>query len=119
MMENRSFDHYFGWLPGVADATQRQSYRDAATGKRVRTRHASTLEAEWQGCGHPDPGHRWDSGRAQLKNGFLARNSGNDEFALTYYNRGEIEFLHAAAKQYTLYDRFFCSLLASTWPNRY
>jgi phospholipase C len=119
MMENRSFDHYFGWLPAVADATQRRSYRDAATGRGVRTRHASSLEAEWQGCGHPDPGHGWESGRAQLRNGFLAEGSGNDEFALTYYNRGEIEFLHAAAKQYTLYDRFFCSLLASTWPNRY
>ena len=118
MMENRSFDHYLGWLSDVADATQRQVYRDPS-GRRVKTRHASTLEAEWQGCGHPDPGHGWDSGRAQLKDGFLAEDSGNDEYALTYYNRGELEFLHAAARKYTVYDRFFCSLLASTWPNRY
>ena len=27
MMENRSFDHYFGWLPG-ADAVQQRSYAD-------------------------------------------------------------------------------------------
>ena len=119
MMENRSFDHYFGWLPDVADATQDVAYWDPERQRRVRTRHASTLEAQWQGCGHPDPGHGWESGRAQLKNGFLAKNSGNDEYALTYYNRGEIEFLHAAARKYTVYDRFFCSLLASTWPNRY
>jgi phospholipase C len=118
MMENRSFDHYFGWLEG-ADGDQTQSYLDAATGKRVRTRHASTLEAEWQGCGHPDPGHGWEQGRAQLDGGFLAEGSGNDEFALTYYDEGEIEFLHAAAKQFTVYDRFFCSVLSSTWPNRY
>jgi phospholipase C len=119
MMENRSFDHYLGWLPDVADATQRQRYLDPATGRRVRTRHASTLAAPWQGCGHPDPGHGWESGRAQLRDGFLAEGSGNDEFALTYYDRGEIEFLHAAARKYTVHDRFFCSLLASTWPNRY
>ena len=29
MMENRSFDHYFGWLRGYADATQRQRYPNA------------------------------------------------------------------------------------------
>jgi phospholipase C len=117
MMENRSFDHYFGWLEG-ADATQQMSYTDPA-GNVVPTRHASTLEAEWQGCGHPDPGHGWDSGRAQFRNGFLAEGSGNDEFALTYYNEGELEYIHGVGRQWTVYDRFFCSVLSSTWPNRY
>ena len=37
----------------------------------------------------------------------------------TYFNSGELGFIHGAARAYTLYDRFFCSLLASTWPNRY
>jgi phospholipase C len=121
MMENRSFDHYFGWLAGSADALQQQSFPDPS-GAQVPTRHFSTLGTggmEYKGCGHPDPGHGWDSGRAQLLGGFLAPGSGNDEFALTYFNRGELGFIHEAARQYTLYDRFFCSLLASTWPNRY
>ena len=118
MMENRSFDHYFGWLEG-ADGEQHQRFVDGATGEEVATRHASSLEAEWQGCGHPDPGHGWEQGRSQLRGGFLADGSGNDAFALTYYDKGEIEFLHAAAGEYTLYDRFFCSLLGPTWPNRY
>ena len=120
MMENRSFDHYFGWVTG-ADASQQQSYTDPA-GNSVPTRHFSTLGSggvEYKGCGHPDPGHGWDSGRAQLLGGFLAKGSGNDEFALTYFNSGELGFIHEAARNYTLYDRFFCSLLASTWPNRY
>ena len=118
MMENRSFDHYFGWVPN-ADATQKVSYRNPQ-GQQVPTRHASSLgTAMWQGCGHPDPGHGWNSGRAQLRGGFLAEGAETDEFALCYYNRGELGFIHEAARQYTLYDRFFCSLLASTWPNRY
>ncbi len=120
MMENRSFDHYFGWVPG-ADAVQDQSYTDPS-GASVPTRHFSTLGGggmEYKGCGHPDPGHGWESGRAQLLGGFLADGSGNDEFALTYFNSGELGFIHDAARNYTLYDRFFCSLLASTWPNRY
>jgi len=121
MMENRSFDHYFGWASDEADAIQQQSYPDP-TGTRVPTRHFSTLGTggvQYKGCGHPDPGHGWTSGRAQLLGGFLAAGSGNDEFALTYYNRGDLGFIHDAASQYTLYDQYFCSLLASTWPNRY
>ena len=118
MMENRSFDHYFGWLDG-ADGDQTHTFVDGVSGERVRTRHASSLEAEWQGCGHPDPGHGWEQGRTQLEGGFLAVGSGNDEFALTYYDEGDVEFIHAAAKEFTVYDRFFCSVLSSTWPNRY
>ena len=49
----------------------------------------------------------------------MAEGSGNDEFALSYYSRGELGFIHEAARQYTLYDRYFCSILAGTWPNRY
>src|SRR5919109_226516 len=121
MMENRSFDHYFGWLSREADAVQQQSFPDPS-GAQVPTRHFSTLGTggtQYKGCGHPDPGHGWDSGRAQLLGGFLAPGSGNDEFALTYFNRDELGFIHEAARQYTLYDSFFCSVLASTWPNRY
>jgi phospholipase C len=121
MMENRSFDHYFGWLAEAADAVQQQSFPDPS-GQQVPTRHFSTLGSggvEYKGCGHPDPGHGWESGRAQLLGGFLAPGSGNDVYALTYFNRGELGFVHEAARQYTLYDRFFCSVLSSTWPNRY
>jgi phospholipase C len=122
MMENRSFDHYFGWWdPTQANATQHETYTDP-TGKQVPTRHAPDVlgsQAQWQGCGFGDPGHGWDAGRAQLHGGFLADGSGNDEFALTYYNEGELGFIHPAAKAFQLYDNYFCSLLGPTWPNRY
>jgi phospholipase C len=120
MMENRSFDHYFGWLQ-EADGDQSQSFPNPE-GEPVATRHFSTLGTggtQYKGCGHPDPGHGWNSGRAQLLGGFMAEGAGNDEFALTYYNEGELGFIHEAARHYTSYDRYFCSLLASTWPNRY
>src|SRR5688572_14868188 len=120
MMENRSFDHYFGWLEN-ADALQQVSYTDS-DGNVHQTRHHSDLgigDASWQGCGFSDPGHGWDSGRVQMEKGFIADGTGNDEFALTYFDEGELGFIHAAAGAYTLYDRFHCSLMCSTWPNRY
>jgi phospholipase C len=128
MMENRSFDHYFGWRSD-ADAVQHRTYLDPDNGDApVDTRHASTLgDAEWQGCGHPDPDHSWDGGRRQLgssltdtrkePDGFLE--GGNDEFALCYYDENDLGFIHAAGREFTVFDRFHCSLMASTWPNRY
>ena len=128
MMENRSFDHYFGWLPN-ADGVQQRTYTDPDNGNAsVATRHASTLgDAQWQGCGHPDPDHSWGGGRAQLgssrtdprrePDGFLA--GANDEFALCYYDEGDLGFIHAAGREFTVYDRFHCSLMGPTWPNRY
>jgi phospholipase C len=120
MMENRSFDHYFGWLPG-ADSEQNETYTNEF-GQQLSTRHFSTLGTggtQYKGCGHVDPGHGWDQGRAQLQGGFLAPASGNDELALTYFNQGDLGFIHDAARNYTTYDRYFCSLLGPTWPNRF
>lgn len=129
MMENRSFDHYFGWYSALADAVQVRSYPDPQNGNQlVATHHASDMgQAQWQGCGHPDPDHSWEGGRAQLgsalnnstaePDGFLA--GSNDDFALSYYNEGELGFIHAAGKAFQVYDRFHCSLLGPTWPNRY
>src|SRR4029079_16651183 len=81
MMENRSFDHYFGWLPH-ADAVQNRTYLDPDNGNvPVSTRHASTLgQAEWQGCGHPDPDHSWNGGRAHLGRARTDNSRGPDGF---------------------------------------
>src|SRR5580765_4819492 len=49
MMENRSFDHYFGWLTG----TNQQTYLDE-NGQPVATHH---LSPDYRGCGHSDPDH--------------------------------------------------------------
>jgi phospholipase C len=117
MMENRSFDHYLGWLPH-ADGHQRGLVYVDRTGAEVPTR---PLAPDWQGCAHPDPDHSWDGGRVQIDggrmDGFL-RSGANDVFAVSYYRKHDLPFIPAAARAFTTYDRFFCSLLASTFPNR-
>ena len=112
MMENRSFDHYFGWLGETAStASSRPDFTDP-TGHPVDTRHVSTIgAAEWAGLRPPGPGPRLGLGPRPAAGGFMADGCGNDEFALTYYNGGELGFIHDAARAYTLYDRWFCSLL--------
>ena len=49
--------------------------------------------------------------------GFL-RSGDNDAFSIGYYAQDDLPFIPAAAQAFTAYDRFFCSLLASTYPNR-
>jgi phospholipase C len=117
MMENRSFDHYLGWLPGADGRQGGLVYRDAAGSEQGTHR----LTPDFQGCAHPDPDHSWRGGRQQLDggrmDGFL-RSGENDSFALGYYAEPDLPFLPAAARAFTTFDRFFCSLLASTFPNR-
>jgi phospholipase C len=117
MMENRSFDHYLGWLPGADGRQSGLTYTDAAGHAQPTHR----LKGDFQGCAHPDPDHSWDGGRAQVDggrmDGFL-RSGANDSFSIGYYAEEDLPFLPAAARAFTSFDRFFCSLLASTYPNR-
>ncbi len=117
MMENRSFDHYLGWLPNADGRQAGLSFTD----KQGKTHESRPLAPDWQGCGHPDPDHSWTGGRTQLNggrcDGFL-RSGGNDEFAISYYKEGDLGFIQDAAKAFTTYDRFHCSLMGSTFPNR-
>jgi phospholipase C len=117
MMENRSFDHYLGWLPNADGRQAGLRYKDKQ-GKFHRT-HA--LAPDFQGCAYSDPDHSFEGGRAQLNHGKMdgfRRSGDNDDFAIGYYREKDIPFLPAAAKAFTTYDRFFCSILASTFPNR-
>jgi phospholipase C len=117
MMENRSFDHYLGWLPGADGRQAGLTFKD----KQGNAHATRRLAPDWQGCGHPDPDHSWKGGRTQLNggrcDGFL-RSGGNDEFAISYYQEGDLGFIQDAAKAFTTYDRFHCSLMGSTLPNR-
>jgi phospholipase C len=136
MMENRSFDHYLGWLAAdkkyVERGKSRYGKRFRINGKQVQTFPAPdgtiaqtapllTNPAEtnpYRGCGHPDPGHGWTQGRAQRDGGFLAPGSGNDAFALGYYGADAMPFTSQLAREYTVFDRWHASVLGPTYPNR-
>ncbi len=122
MMENRSFDHYFGWHPKADARNSGLRYPTPGGGKASTYR----LTPDFQGCGHPDPDHGWTGGRFQWNRGrndrFVFGNeagTGSDEFAIGYYLKQDIPFIPSAADRYTLYDRWFCSIMASTYPNRH
>ena len=117
MMENRSFDHYLGWLPG-ADGRQDGLAYTTNDGQTLATHR---LAPDFQGCAFNDPDHSWEGGRTQVNGGAMdgfLRSGDNDAFSVGYYAQEDLPFIPAAAQAFTAYDRFFCSLLASTYPNR-
>jgi phospholipase C len=136
MMENRSFDHYFGHLATdeqyLEEGRRRYGgdfsingrtdvvYTDAF-GKKVQTLPVRNLHNETnpsRGCLHKDPGHGWGASRVQRDKGFLAAGTGNDEFAISYYLSEDIPMQANLAHRFTVMDRYHSSLLGPTWPNR-
>src|SRR5688572_25947411 len=59
MMENRSFNHFLGWLPGADGRQAGLTYLD-----RAGVPHSTfPLAPDYQGCSHPDPDHSYEGGR--------------------------------------------------------
>jgi len=117
MMENRSFDHFLGWLPGANGRQAGLTYFDS-----LNQSHAThPLAPNYQGCEHPDPDHSYEGGRIEYNNGACdgwLRAGNNDDYAIGYYTQADLAFLGSAAPAWTTLDNYFCPILAPTFPNR-
>jgi phospholipase C len=136
MMENRSFDHYFGHLAsdeqyleegrgrygrdfsinGRTDVIYKDEFGNGVETTRVRDLHNEPNPL--RGCLHNDPGHGWGASRIQRDKGFLAAGTGNDAFAASYYHGEEIPVQSSLARRFTVMDRQHAALLGPTWLNR-
>ena len=115
MMENRSFDHFLGWLPG---ADGRQAGLDLPRWRR-RAALDLPLAPDYQGCGHPDPDHSYDGGRIEFNDGACdgwLRAGANDAFAIGYYTQSDLSVPGPCRADWTTCDRYFAAILAETFP---
>ena len=64
MMENRSFDHLLGWLPGANGRQAGLSYLD-----KHGEAHPTYRLTTFVGCSHPDPDHSYSGGRSEYDEG--------------------------------------------------
>ena len=116
MMENRSFDHLLGWLPGANGTQAGLSYVD----KRGEA-HPTFRLSTFVGCSHPDPDHSYAGGRSEYDDGKMdgwLQTSSNDTFSIGYYEEADLPFFSALARNFTTLDNYFPSILSSTFPNR-
>ncbi|HET9730878.1 MAG TPA: alkaline phosphatase family protein [Acidimicrobiia bacterium] len=117
MMENRSFDHILGWLPGADGRQAGLRYIDAA-GVFHPTHHLR----DFQGCDFYDPRHdvrsvsrQWNHGKC---NGFLITQPVGDTYPIGYYEAADLPITAALARGHTVCDRYHCSVMGPTGPNR-
>ena len=127
MMENRSFDHYLGWIGEALGGTQTFSNPtslvggDSCTAAPLAVEDATPVNAFHldDHCQHPDPDHGWTGGRVELNhggvNGFVERSG---PIAMGYFNREDVPFHAWLVDNYTTFSQYYCSVLGPTFPNR-
>jgi phospholipase C len=147
MQENRSFDHYFGTLPGVRGFSDPNAialpggnpvwYQPAPTtpppsnpseyanpdGYLLPFR-LNTITTSAQSI--PSTSHAWYYQHTSWDNGamdgfvtaHLAANGNAGPYTMGYYTREDIPFQFALAENFTICDNYHCSVLGPTWPNR-
>jgi phospholipase C len=116
MMENRSFDHLLGWLPGANGRQAGLTYLDSQD-----EAHPTTQLATYVGCAHPDPDHSYTGGRSEYNNGLMdgwLKTTTNDVFSIGYYTEEQLPFFSALARNFTTLDAYFASIMGPTFPNR-
>jgi phospholipase C len=127
MMENRSYDHAMG-----ARSMLEGKPGDGLTAAMVNNNRLGTPVPIFEvGAADSvcvvDPPHEWDPCHASfdtgLNDGFLAAyqeryNDDAIEGVMGYLTRNHLPVTYALADAYTSCDRWFCSVMGPTWPNR-
>jgi phospholipase C len=129
MMENRSFDHYFGSLSLLEGRTDVDGlvggeFNLGPGGERVESFPMTNPFVS-------PPPHTWEAMHGMWNNGK------NDGFCLEHHKengatnpqafrevmqfmrREDLPIHYALADAYALCDKYHCSLLGPTWPNRF
>jgi len=124
MMENRSYDHLLGAraLEGLGgDGLTTTMFNRNLAGDPVGVYEAMVGQL----C-VVDPPHGWeechDSFDGGLNEGFLiaheTRNGAGQKGVMEYLTRAQVPVSWALADAYGTCDRYFCSVMGPTWPNR-
>lgn len=119
MLENHSFDDHFGML-GRGDGFRLGpngrpiDANPYTAGKLVEAFHMPS-SCQLNGA----PSQAWVSSHAAWNNG---RNDGfvkaSGPVAMGYWNQADIPFYYGLGRTFPVSDRWFCSTLAQTYPNR-
>jgi phospholipase C len=125
MMENRSFDHYFGSLTLNEGRTDVDGIAADMSNPHPDGRDIKVFRSQIN-CLH-DPPHSWSESHDQFNFGandgfveaFYWRHPSVAEEAMGYLDRAQLSAFYELADAYTLCDQWFSSLMTSTQPNRF
>jgi phospholipase C len=126
MQENRSFDHYFGTMPGVRGFSDR--FPIPTTNGNVWSQigvnneliqpyylDPASFNGYWIGGDHTWPTQHagWNQGNMVAWPKAKSLNA-----TMGYLEQGDIPFYRALASAFTICDAYHCSVLGPTMPNR-
>jgi phospholipase C len=122
MMENHSYDNKLGMLgrPGADGFTLGAHGKPTATNHYANgdIQHAFEMPTTCQLFGKPS--QTWTQAHTQFaggrNSGFVR--SGSGPVAMGYWDESSQPFYYSIARHFPIADRYFCSLLGPTFPNR-
>jgi phospholipase C len=124
MQENRSFDHYFGTLPGVRGFDDPRAialpsgqpvwYQPNGTGSYVLPFHFDVKNTSALAVG---TNHSW-KGSQQTWQAWDAWVKQKSALSMGYFDRADLPFYYALADAFTICDAYHCSVFGATDPNR-
>lgn len=127
MMENRSFDHVFGSLSLLEGRDDVEGLRADMTNPDLAGVEHPITPSPWP-CVDPDPPHGWGTSRVQMDGGsnlgFVRAyqqsygEKAPPENVMGYLSRAQQPISYAVADRFAICNRWFSSVLSSTWPNR-
>ncbi|MBV9381236.1 MAG: hypothetical protein JOY82_07935 [Streptosporangiaceae bacterium] len=128
MMENHSYDNYLGMLTGRGEGLppgpggEPLAFNELPNGQRVPAHHlASTSQVK------DDPRQSWHAAHIQYADGACdgfprsqaTLEPGSDPaIPMGYWTEDDLPFYYGLARTFPLADRWFCSCLGPTFPNR-
>jgi phospholipase C len=128
MMENHSYDNYLGVLADRGDGLalgsdgQPEAVNKRLDGEPVRLRHAPGPVQETK-----TPTQSWHASHVQWDDGScdgfvrsieLIAPGRDDTAPMRYWSEADLPFYYGLAKTFPVADRWFCSCLGPTFPNR-
>ena len=122
MQENRSFDHYFGALRGVRGFNDRNALLLTNGLNTFYQTTGATNELPFHTSIQciTDLDHSWPVTHSTIHIGW------NDQWipnktaeTMAFLNRSDLSYFYAVAENYTICDEYHCSVLSSTYPNRF
>ena len=128
MQENHSYDNYLGTLPGRGDGLPTgpdgapDSVNQLPNGQRVAAHHLTATTQV-----HGNPTQTWNASHLSYANstcgGFATGvwqtvAGGDPAVPMGYWTESELPFYHGLARVFPVADRWFCSCLGPTFPNR-
>jgi phospholipase C len=120
MMENHSFDGYFGMLPKLgqpqADGFRFDGFGKPANRNPLGDGYVEPYRATSQCQGSVT--QSWNSTHKQINGGRMDGFAATDRQAMVYWTDDELPFYYSLAKEFTLANRWFGSAPCQTYPNR-